>query len=44
MNAYKAGTIDHIPATLFADFPKIEGVWDAVYDNARVREWNARHQ
>jgi prostaglandin-H2 D-isomerase / glutathione transferase len=35
------GGLDHIPATIFAAFPKLVRVHDAVRDDARVRAWNA---
>jgi prostaglandin-H2 D-isomerase / glutathione transferase len=37
-----SGTLDHIPATVFADFPKVNRVHDAVRDDARVRAWYAK--
>lgn len=37
-----SGTLDHIPATIFADCPKLLGVHAAVRDHARVRDWYAR--
>ncbi len=36
-----AGTFDHIPATVFAKFPKLNRLHDAVRDDARVQAWNA---
>jgi len=38
----QGGKLDHIPATVFADFPKLLGVHDAVRDHPRVRDWYAR--
>ncbi|MDB4993485.1 MAG: hypothetical protein JWM74_917 [Myxococcaceae bacterium] len=35
-----AGTLDHIPAAVFAKFPKLVRLHDAVRDDARVRAWN----
>ncbi|HET7204538.1 MAG TPA: glutathione S-transferase family protein [Steroidobacteraceae bacterium] len=37
-----SGTVDHIPATIFAGYPKLMGVHDAVRDHAVVRAWYAR--
>jgi glutathione S-transferase len=36
-----AGTLDHIPSTIFDDFPKLVRLHDAVRDDARVHAWNA---
>ena len=38
----QGGKLDHIPATIFADFPKLVGVHDAVRDHPRVKDWSAR--
>jgi glutathione S-transferase len=37
-----SGTLDHIPATIFANYPRLVGVHDAVRDHARVKDWYAR--
>jgi len=37
-----SGKVDHIPATIFAGYPKLTRVHDAVRDHARVQAWNAR--
>jgi glutathione S-transferase len=37
-----SGTVDHIPATIFAGCPKLMGVHDAVRAHAAVRAWYAR--
>jgi len=37
-----AGTVDHIPATIFAPFPRLVRVHDAVRDHAAVRAWTDR--
>lgn len=37
-----SGTVDYIPATIFADFPKLVGVHDAVEAHPGVRSWYAR--
>jgi len=36
------GKVDHIPATIFADCPKLVGVHDAVRDHPGVKSWYAR--
>lgn len=36
------GSVDHIPATIFAAFPKLTRVHDTVRDDARVKAWYAR--
>jgi len=37
------GKVDHIPATIFAGYPKLMGVHDAVRDHAGVKAWYAKH-
>lgn len=34
---FAGGVVDHIPATVFAGFPKLTGVYEAVRDDARVK-------
>ena len=36
------GKVDHIPPTIFAPFPKLMRVHDAVRDHAAVKAWNAK--
>lgn len=36
------GKVDHIPASVFAAFPKLMGVHDAVRDHPRVKAWYAK--
>ncbi|MGH8115140.1 MAG: glutathione S-transferase family protein, partial [Rhodanobacteraceae bacterium] len=36
------GNVDHIPATLFADYPKLTGVYEAVRDHPGVKSWFGR--
>ena len=36
------GKVDYIPATIFAGYPKLMRVHDAVRDDPRVRSWYAR--
>lgn len=37
-----SGALDHIPATVFAGFPKLLRVHDAVRDHAGVKSWYAK--
>ena len=37
-----SGALDHVPATILADYPKLIRVHDAVRDHAGVRSWYAR--
>jgi glutathione S-transferase len=37
-----SGALDHIPATVFDPFPKLNRVYAAVRDHAGVKAWNAR--
>ena len=39
---FAGGKVDHIPATIFADYPRLMGVHDAVRDHAGVKSWYAR--
>jgi glutathione S-transferase len=39
---FNGGNVDHIPATIFAAFPKLTRVHDAVRDDARVKAWYAK--
>jgi glutathione S-transferase len=39
---FAGGNVDHIPATIFAAFPKLMRVHDAVRDDARVKAWYAK--
>ena len=36
------GKVDQIPATIFAAYPKLMGVYDAVRDHAGVKSWYAK--
>jgi glutathione S-transferase len=36
------GKLDHIPATIFAGFPRLTRVHDAVRDDVRVKAWYAK--
>jgi prostaglandin-H2 D-isomerase / glutathione transferase len=39
---FAGGRVDHVPATIFAGFPKFTRVHDAVRDHEGVRGWYAR--
>ncbi len=39
---FNGGKVDHIPATIFAGYPRLVGVHDAVRDHAGVKAWLAR--
>jgi len=39
---FTGGKLDHIPATVFASFPKLNRLVDAVRDHERVKAWYAR--
>ncbi|HSO35158.1 MAG TPA: glutathione S-transferase family protein [Labilithrix sp.] len=39
---FAGGQVDHIPATIFAPFPKLMRIHDAVRDDARVKGWYAK--
>jgi prostaglandin-H2 D-isomerase / glutathione transferase len=38
----KSGVVDHIPATIFAAYPKLNRVHDAVDADPRIRAWYAK--
>jgi glutathione S-transferase len=40
---FSGGKVDHIPATIFAAYPRLIGVHDAVRDHPGVQAWNAKH-
>jgi glutathione S-transferase len=39
---FSSGTVDHVPSTIFADFPRLVGVERAVATHPKVVEWYAR--
>ena len=39
---FAGGKVDHIPATVFAAYPKLMRVHEAVRDDARVKSWYAK--
>jgi prostaglandin-H2 D-isomerase / glutathione transferase len=42
VNWFRSGVLDHVPTDVFAKFPKLEGVWNAVKGHPKVVEWYAR--
>src|SRR5690349_7883959 len=36
---FASGTVDYVPSTVFSSFPKLNRVFEAVRDDARVRAW-----
>lgn len=43
MSSFKKGVIDHVPATCFASFPKLEALHDAVLAHPKIAAWKAKH-
>jgi glutathione S-transferase len=39
---FVGGKVDHIPANVFAAYPRLMGVHDAVRDHPMIRSWYAR--
>ncbi len=39
---FTGGKVDHIPASIFADYPRLVGVHDAVRDHPGVQSWYAK--
>jgi glutathione S-transferase len=39
---FAGGAVDHVPATVFAAFPKLMRIHDAVRDDARIKAWYAK--
>ena len=39
----KAGTLDHIPGTVFAPYAKLNRLSDAVADHPKVKDWYIKH-
>jgi glutathione S-transferase len=39
---FAGGKVDYVPATVFAAYPKLNRVHDAVRDHARVKDWYAK--
>jgi prostaglandin-H2 D-isomerase / glutathione transferase len=40
---FASGNVDHVPATVFAGFPRLMRIHDAVRDDARIKDWYAKH-
>lgn len=36
------GTLDHLPATIFAGYPKLNRIFDAVREHAAIKSWYAK--
>jgi prostaglandin-H2 D-isomerase / glutathione transferase len=43
VSSFKKGVLDHIPTTVFAAFPRLEGVYDAVARHPKIVEWRSQH-
>jgi glutathione S-transferase len=43
MRWFISGALDHIPATVFAAYPKLNRVFEAVRENESVKSWQAKH-
>ncbi|HTM44546.1 MAG TPA: glutathione S-transferase family protein [Polyangiaceae bacterium] len=43
VNAFKANTFDHIPPTVFQDFPKLNALHQAVAAHPKIAGWRAAH-
>ena len=43
MRWFKGGALDHIPATIFASYAKLNRLYDAVEAHPRVKAWNEAH-
>jgi prostaglandin-H2 D-isomerase / glutathione transferase len=39
---FNGGKVDHVPATIFAGYPALAGVHDAVHDHPGIKSWYAR--
>jgi glutathione S-transferase len=39
---FNGGKVDHIPATIFSAYPKLNRVHDAVREDARIKAWYAK--
>lgn len=43
MHSFRRGVLDHIPADVFSEFPKLDGVYGAVTQHPKVIEWRSKH-
>lgn len=39
---FASGTVDHVPSTVFASFPKLTRLFEAVRDHAGIKAWYAK--
>lgn len=39
---FASGAVDHVPATIFASYPKLTRLYEAVRDDARIKAWYAK--
>jgi len=39
---FSRGVVDHVPATIFADYPKLNRVHDSVWEHPGVQAWYAK--
>ena len=39
MKWFRSGGVDHIGGEVFADFPKLNALYDAVADHPKVKDW-----
>lgn len=39
---FRSGSLDHIPRTIFEDYPKLNRLHDATLEHPRVKDWNAK--
>lgn len=42
MRWFISGALDHIPATIFANYPKLNRIFEAVREHEKVKSWYAR--
>ena len=43
MSSFKNGVLDHIPKSVFDDFPKLDALYAAVSKHPKIAEWKASH-
>ena len=43
MHSFRRGVMDHIPADIFSEFSKLDGVYEAVARHPKIVEWRAKH-
>lgn len=42
-HSFRKGVMDHIPADIFREFAKLDGVYEAVARHPKIIEWRAKH-